>query len=63
VNGILGFARLLKEPNLSGKEQQEFISMIEKSGERMLCIINDIIDISKIEAGLMNVDMKDSNIN
>jgi signal transduction histidine kinase/ligand-binding sensor protein len=63
MNGILGFADLLKEPNLSGAEQQEYINIIEKSGARMLNIINEIVDISKIEAGLMNVEMKVSNIN
>ncbi len=53
MNGILGFAALLKEPDLSVDEQQRYIHIIEKSGERMLNIINDILDISKIEAGLM----------
>ena len=63
MNGILGFAGLLKEPNLNGEEQQKYIHIIEKSGARMLNIINDIIDISKIEAGLMEVDIKASNVN
>ncbi|MGV9004561.1 PAS domain S-box protein [Flavobacterium sp.] len=63
MNGILGFAELLKEPNLTGAKQQEYISIIEESGERMLNIINDIISISKIEAGLMEVNIQDSNIN
>jgi len=63
MNGILGFAGLLKEPNLTGEEQQEYIIIIEKSGARMLNIINDIIDISKIESGLMEVHISDSNIN
>lgn len=63
MNGILGFSQLLKEPDLSGDEQLEFISIIEKSGKRMLNIINDIIDISKIEAGLMKLNIQESNIN
>lgn len=63
MNGILGFAELLKLPNLTGEQQQEYIRIIEKSGNRMLNIINDIVDISKIEAGLMQLDCKDSNIN
>jgi signal transduction histidine kinase/CheY-like chemotaxis protein len=63
MNGILGFANLLKMPNLSGEEQQEFIEIIEKSGKRMLSIINDIISISKIESGLMAVYLRNSNIN
>jgi len=63
MNGILGFAGLLKEPNLTGEEQQEYIRIIEKSGARMLNIINDIVDISKIEAGLMDIRIKESNIN
>jgi hypothetical protein len=63
MNGILGFSDLLKEPNLTGKKQQEYIKIIEKSGVRMLNIINDIVDISKIEAGLTEVNMKESNIN
>ncbi len=63
MNGILGFAELLKEPDRTGDEQQRFIGIIEKSGKRMLNIINDIVDISKIEAGLMELDVKESNIN
>ncbi len=63
MNGILGFADLLKEPNLTTDEQREYIKIIEKSGVRMLNIINDIIDISKIESGLMKVVMNESNIN
>ncbi len=63
MNGILGFAELLNEPNLSGEEQQEYIKVIEKSGLRMLNIINDIVSISKIESGLMEVNIQESNIN
>jgi len=63
MNGILGFAELLKEPGLTGKEQQDYIKIIEKSGARMLNIINDIVDISKIEAGLMKLEIQDSNVN
>lgn len=51
MNGILGFADLLKSPDLSTEEKEEYIQIIEKSGQRMLNIINDLIDISKIEAG------------
>lgn len=63
MNGIMGFAELLKKPNLSALEQQEFVNIIDHSGARMLNIINDIIDISKIEAGLMAVSISETNIN
>jgi signal transduction histidine kinase len=55
--------KLLKEPGLTGEMQQEYILIIEKSGARILNIINDIGDISKNEAGLMEVHIKESNIN
>ncbi|HZL10626.1 MAG TPA: ATP-binding protein [Prolixibacteraceae bacterium] len=63
MNGILGFSELLKNPDLTGDQQQAYIRIIENSGARMLNIINDIVDISKIESGLMKLDMKESNIN
>ena len=63
MNGILGFTELLKEPKLSGKEQQEYIKIIEKSGRRMLNIINDIINISKVESGQIEVSLSETNIN
>jgi PAS domain S-box-containing protein len=62
MNGILGFASLLRNPDLSGKQQKEFIDIIEKAGERMLNIINDIINISKIESGIMELNIKESDI-
>ena len=63
MNGILGFAQLLKEPKLSKKEQQEYLNIIDKSGKRMLNIINDIVSISKIESGQMEVAVSETNIN
>lgn len=63
MNGILGFTDLLKEPNLTGEEQHEYISIIQKSGNRMLNIINDIISISKIESGVVEVSLSETNVN
>ncbi len=63
MNGILGFAELLRQPNLTGEEQQNYIRIIEKSGTRMLNIINDIVSISKIESDQMSVNLSDSNVN
>ena len=63
MNGVLGFVGLLKEPDLTGEEKDEYISLIETSGIRMLNIINDIIDISKVESGQMKLSIKETNIN
>jgi signal transduction histidine kinase/ActR/RegA family two-component response regulator len=62
MNGIMGFTELLKEENLSPEEQRNYIEIIEKSGTRLFNIINDIIDISKIEAGQMNLSLSATNV-
>ena len=63
MNGILGFTELLKEPNLSSDDQLDYIQTIQISGARMLNTINNIVDVSKIESGLIQVDIKETNIN
>ncbi len=63
MNGILGFAQLLKKPGLAGEKQQEYIEIIKVSSDRMLNIINDIVDISKIEAGINDINITESDIN
>ncbi len=63
MNGILGFSELLKTLKLTGEKQQEFIDIIQKSGVRMLNVINDIISISKIESQQIEVLVNDTNIN
>lgn len=51
LNGIMGFAEMLRKPDLSQKKRNHFVELISKSSHELLSIINDIIDISKIEAG------------
>jgi len=63
MNGILGFASLLKKPELTYEQHQKFVSIIEESGERLLNIINDLINISKIESGQMSISTSPTNIN
>jgi signal transduction histidine kinase/CheY-like chemotaxis protein len=62
MNGIMGFTELLKEAKLTGAQQQEYIRVIEKSGSRMLNIIDDIVSVSKIESGQMNLFYKETSI-
>lgn len=54
MNGILGFAELLKT-NKHPEAQEQFIDIISKSSTRLLHIIEDIVDISKLEAGQLQI--------
>ncbi|MCP5498078.1 MAG: response regulator [Leptospiraceae bacterium] len=51
LNGIMGFSSLLERLSPKNKKMQEYISIIKQSGEQLLRIINDLIEISKIDAG------------
>ncbi len=62
MNGIMGFTSLLQEPDLTGEDKSRYISIIQKSGERMLNTVNDIIEISKIETGQINISEKKVNV-
>src|SRR5262249_37098903 len=55
MNAILGFTSLLRKKELD-TESAEFVQTIEKSGENLLAIINDVLDLSKIEAGMMRIE-------
>jgi PAS domain S-box-containing protein len=57
MNGILGFMDLLKEPDLSSEEKDKYISIIDKSGERLLNTINNIIELSRIESGQTELNL------
>ncbi|HPR32148.1 MAG TPA: PAS domain S-box protein [Prolixibacteraceae bacterium] len=50
MNGILGFLELLTEPNLSEDQKEMYLDIMNKSGQRLLDTINDIVEISRIEA-------------
>jgi len=55
MNAILGFTNLLQRKNLDN-ESNVYVQTIQKSGEKLLTIINDILDLSKIEAGMMRIE-------
>jgi len=63
MNGIMGFAALLSEPGLTEEERKEYIQIIEESGNRMLSIINDLINISIIDAGQIKLNLSQFKIN
>lgn len=55
MNGILGFSRLLINEGLTLQKRKKYIGVIEKSGDQLLGIINNILDISKIETKQINL--------
>lgn len=55
MNAMLGFTNLLYKTKLN-PDQQEYIENIQASGEKLLTIVNDILDLSKIEAGMMRIE-------
>jgi signal transduction histidine kinase/ActR/RegA family two-component response regulator len=63
MNGILGFAELLRDKNLSEKEREQYLNTIRSSGNHLLKLINDVINISRIEAGHAAIHFKTFNLN
>lgn len=63
MNGVIGFAELLLQDEIPHDEKQEYFSIIEKNSHQLLQLIDDIIDISKIEANLLKLSSVDFNIN
>lgn len=55
MNGVLGFTSLLKGTPLTS-EQNEYVTTIEQSGEILLALINDILDLSKLESGRIDLE-------
>ncbi len=55
MNAILGFSDILLDASIQKEDSLKFLSLIRSSGESLLALINDIIDISKIESGQFNI--------
>ncbi len=56
MNGVVGFTKLLKQKDFPKNKQKEFLDIIDSRANHLLDLINDIIDISKIEAGQVHIE-------
>ena len=61
LNAIIGFTELLSETRLD-KQQQAFIQDVQTAGENLLLIVNDILDLSKIESGGLSLEKQPFNL-
>jgi signal transduction histidine kinase/CheY-like chemotaxis protein len=59
MNGIIGFSELLLKEDLSPGDKEQYIGIIQRNGSDLLRIIDDIIDISRIEAGELRIDIEE----
>ncbi|HPE86766.1 MAG TPA: PAS domain S-box protein [Bacteroidales bacterium] len=57
MNGIIGFSELMRDPSFSEEERNRFASSVVNSSRQLLAIVNDVLDISRIESGTMAVNM------
>lgn len=57
LGAILGFAEFAKDPNLDPTERDEFLSIIIRNGRLLNTVINDILDLSKIEADRLEIEI------
>jgi PAS domain S-box-containing protein len=55
MNGIIGFANLLNESNTSEEERKEYVEIINQNGNLLLQLIDDILDIARLEAGQVKI--------
>ncbi len=63
MNGILGFSELLNDETLSAEDRQKYTGIINSSGRQLLALINDILDISKLDYNQMAIDAHQFSLN
>lgn len=63
MNAILGFSNLLSDPEVSSDDRKQFTEIIIQSGNQLLSIINDIVDLASIESGQVKVTLSQINLN
>ena len=63
MNSIVGFSNLLTEPDIQQEKKEEYLNHILRSSNSLINLIDDIIDISKIEAGQLNVNLSGYKVN
>lgn len=63
LNGIIGFTRLLYDDSLTPKTRKYYLDIINKRGQNLLHLINDILNISQLEAGRVEIKRKSCNVN
>lgn len=63
MNAIIGFSSLLNEPDVSESDRQQYTDIIFQSGNQLLCIINDIVDVASIESGQVKVNIARTDLN
>ncbi len=63
MNGILGFSDLLKDDGLTPASKKKYLDIIDVNGRQLVSIIDDIIDIAKIEANQLSIEYNDCKIN
>lgn len=61
MNSIIGMAELLQDTNLN-EQQKKYVNIFQNAGESLLTLINDILDLSKIEAGKVELEKKEFNL-
>ncbi len=62
MTAILGYADLLMDPKVNASSQNNYAAVIRRNGERLLALVNDVLDLSKIDAGKLALDMQSCNI-
>ncbi len=55
LTAILGFVDLLKNPQITTSDRAQFLSIVERTGENLAAILNDILDLAKIESGKLEI--------
>lgn len=63
LNGIIGFSEIIKEPGISDEERELYFSIIRDSSLQLLHIVNDILDLSKLETGQMSMNYETFDLN
>ncbi len=56
IGAILGFTDLMKNPDNSAAENRDYMEIIDRNSQQMLRLIDDILDLSKVEAGMMTIE-------